>query len=299
MEDLLLANMTSLCDSEDNATTDQNWTAECSTSRRHGAPAIDNMTWTLVVVDGIILSIGLIGNILVIYVVARYARMKTATNVYILNLSIADSLFLVGMPMIMTTALLRRWVFGAVLCHVFYALTSINMFTGAFTLTLMSADRLAAVWYPVTSARYRTPSLAAAAAALAWVTSGAVMSPVVLYAEHLTRPALSDSEPPTYSCVVNWPAEKSLTAARAYVGYTVAVGFLLPVSGVCVCYALLVARLRSTRRHLNSVTSKRHPIARRSVTCFVAIIIAVFIGCWLPYWCFQVRRYYSVVKNSL
>ena len=49
---------------------------------------------TLVIADGAILSVGLVGNMLVVYVVARYARMKTVTNVYILNLSVADSLFL-------------------------------------------------------------------------------------------------------------------------------------------------------------------------------------------------------------
>jgi len=32
-----------------------------------------------------------------------------------LNLSITDTVFLLGLPMIMTTALARRWVFGAVL----------------------------------------------------------------------------------------------------------------------------------------------------------------------------------------
>ena len=291
MEAVMLANTTSWYDSTENITTDKNWTAD-SGRRGHNEASIDSTTWMLVIVDGAILSVGLIGNILVIYVVVRYARMKTVTNVYILNLSIADSLFLVGMPMIMTTALLRRWVFGAALCHVFFALTSVNMITGAFTLTLMSADRFIAVWYPVSSARYRTPPVAAAAAAFAWVVSGAIMSPVVFYAEHLARPAASDSESPTYSCVVNWPAEKALTAARAYVGYTATIGFLLPVSGVCVFYALLVARLRSTRRHIRAATSQRRPSARRSVTCFVAIIVAVFIGCWLPYWCFQVRRYY-------
>jgi len=293
MDAVTLKNTTLSCDN--NATTVNNWTADCVIS---GGPdgniappptSIDSMTWILVIADGAILSVGLVGNSLVIYVVARYARMKTVTNVYILNLSIADLLFLVGMPMIMTTALLRRWVFGAVLCHVFYALTSVNMITGAFTLTLMSADRFAAVWFPVSSTRYRTPSVAAAAAALAWVVSGAVMFPVVLYAEHLARPTRSASEAPTYSCTVNWPAEQALTAVRTYVGYTAAIGFLLPVSGVCVFYALLIARLRSTRRHISSITSKQHPIARRSVTCFVAIIVAVFVVCWLPYWCFQVR----------
>lgn len=67
----------------------------------------------------------------------------------ILNLSVTDTLFLLGLPMIMTTALARRWVFGAVLCRVYYALTCVNQFTGTFTVMLMSVDRFAAVWWPV------------------------------------------------------------------------------------------------------------------------------------------------------
>lgn len=283
-----MANMTSLCNDEQNGTTDRNWTtASCVSST--AATVIDTVTWIMVIADGAILSIGLTGNLLVIYVVARYARMKTVTNVYILNLSIADSLFLVGMPMIMLTTLLRRWVFGSVLCHVFFTLTCINMFTGPFTLTLMSADRFAAVWYPVSSARYRTPSVASVAAVLAWFLSGALMSPVVFYAELYSRPVASVTDSPTYSCLVNWPSDDPVTAARAYIGYTAAVGFLLPVSGVSLFYTLLVIRLRTTRRHISSLTSRRQPAARRSVTCFVAIIVGVFIVCWLPYWCFQVR----------
>jgi len=201
--------------------------------------------------------------------------------------------------MIMTTALVRRWVFGAVLCRVFLVLTCVNMFTGAFMLALMSADRFAAVWFPVTSSTYRTPTVAAAAAALAWVASGAVMSPVIFYAEHLPRPGGGGGELATYSCVVEWPAEHALAAARIYVGYTAVVGFLVPVSGVCVFYALLVWRLRSRRRHIRSLmTSKRQQgSARRSLTCFVAIIIAVFIVCWLPYWCFQVYTHIPVAST--
>jgi len=83
-----------------NTTTEINWTSECTTSGRRGdgdeAPAIDGVTWTLVVADGAIMSVGLVGNILVIYVMARYARMKTVTNVYILNQSINQFLWRLG-----------------------------------------------------------------------------------------------------------------------------------------------------------------------------------------------------------
>lgn len=39
--------------------------------------------------------IGLMGNTLVIYVVLRFSNMQTVTNMYILNLAIADECFLI------------------------------------------------------------------------------------------------------------------------------------------------------------------------------------------------------------
>jgi len=53
MADLMLANVTSSCGDE-NATTDTNWTTECATGRRQRddeVPAIDCVTWILVIAD--------------------------------------------------------------------------------------------------------------------------------------------------------------------------------------------------------------------------------------------------------
>jgi len=71
----VLANM-SLCNNETNVTTDKNLTmAGCVATSAAAEPAVDTMTWIMVLADGAILSIGLIGNVLVIYVVARYNVM--------------------------------------------------------------------------------------------------------------------------------------------------------------------------------------------------------------------------------
>ncbi|XP_053704673.1 nociceptin receptor isoform X2 [Synchiropus splendidus] len=53
---------------------------------------------TIVVVYMIVCVIGLVGNFLVMYVIIRYTKMKTATNIYIFNLALADSLFLATLP---------------------------------------------------------------------------------------------------------------------------------------------------------------------------------------------------------
>ena len=48
----------------------------------------------MVVTYGLMCIVGLIGNGLVVFVILRYTKMKTVTNMYILNLSIADFLFM-------------------------------------------------------------------------------------------------------------------------------------------------------------------------------------------------------------
>ena len=59
--------------------------------------------------------VGFSGNTLVIYVVLSFSKMQTVTNRYILNLAIADELFMIGIPFLAVTAHLEYWVFGSTL----------------------------------------------------------------------------------------------------------------------------------------------------------------------------------------
>lgn len=63
-------------------------------------------------------AVGLCGNTLVIYVILRYAKMKTVTNIYILNLAVADVLCMMSLPFIALQLALVNWPFGEVLCRV-------------------------------------------------------------------------------------------------------------------------------------------------------------------------------------
>ena len=56
--------------------------------------------------------IGLFGNTLVIYVVLRFSKMQTVTNLYILMLAIADECFLIGIPFLLITMQLGEFVKG-------------------------------------------------------------------------------------------------------------------------------------------------------------------------------------------
>ncbi len=66
---------------------------------------------------GLTLLAGLIGNGLVVYVVFKHGAMKTVTNLYFVNLAIADVLFLLFcVPFTAITYVLPYWPFGQPMC---------------------------------------------------------------------------------------------------------------------------------------------------------------------------------------
>nr|AKQ62998.1 orphan G-protein coupled receptor 4 [Platynereis dumerilii] len=229
---------------------------------------------------GLICIVGLVGNGLVIFVVLRYAKMKTVTNMYILNLAIADFCFLVGLPFLIVTAIMKHWIFGFAACKMFFILTSINWFTSVFTLTVMSADRYMAVVHPIRSMSYRTPMVALVVCFCVWCASLMAMLPIILYT---TTVKIMDTD--MESCTITWPEGQLISADKAFILYTLLLGFAIPVALTSVFYALVVYRL-SNSGPANKSKEKRK--SHRRVTKMVLTIISVYVVCWLPYWVFQV-----------
>ena len=219
---------------------------------------------------------GLMGNGLVIFVVLRYAKMKTVTNMYILNLAVADLCFLIGLPFLIITSILQRWIFGFVICKLFYISTSINWYTSVFTLTAMSADRFLAVCHPIRAMRYRTPIISRIVCVCVWSASLLAMLPMVLYTT--TKP---NDFGTGVSCTIDWPPNGSI----AFIWYALMLGFAIPVFLIVVFYTLVVMKLKTVGpKHKSKEKKKSH----KKVTQMVLTVITVYVICWLPYWVFQI-----------
>uniref|UniRef100_A0A8C5ZMZ2 G-protein coupled receptors family 1 profile domain-containing protein n=1 Tax=Marmota marmota marmota TaxID=9994 RepID=A0A8C5ZMZ2_MARMA len=119
----------------------------------------------------VVCVVGLLGNSLVIYVVLRHTASPSVTSVYILNLALADELFMLGLPFLAAQNALSYWPFGSFMCRLVMAVDGINQFTSIFCLTVMSVDRYLAVVHPARSARWRTAPVARTVSAAAWATS--------------------------------------------------------------------------------------------------------------------------------
>ncbi|KAG9269703.1 nociceptin receptor [Astyanax mexicanus] len=226
---------------------------------------------TVAVVYLIVCVVGLVGNCLVMYVIIRYTKMKTATNIYILNLALADSLVLATLPFQGTDVLLGFWPFGLALCKTVVAIDYYNMFTSIFTLTIMSVDRYIAVCHPVRSLAVRTPHRAKLVNVAVWALASAIGVPVMIMGQ-------VEVESNGIECMVVLPDPRSYS--EPVFGTCVFLfSFLIPVAIISVCYGLMVRRLRSVRLLSGSREKDRN---LRRISQMVLAVVAAFVLCWMP-----------------
>ncbi|XP_060705791.1 atypical chemokine receptor 4-like isoform X2 [Hemiscyllium ocellatum] len=90
------------------------------------------------------LIIGLAGNSLVVAVYTYYKKLKSKTDLYILNLAIADLLLLITLPF-WTVYAIHGWILGVAMCKISSALFVMNFSAGMLFLACISVDRYLAV----------------------------------------------------------------------------------------------------------------------------------------------------------
>ena len=243
--------------------------------------------------------IGLMGNGLAVYLVIRYGNKKNPSDFYLINLAIADMLFLFTLPFIIVTALLRSWVFGRALCVLNLIFANVNRYAGTFTLVALSIDRYLAVCHPMASPRFRNLPCTVIIIISTWVLATLPMMPAFIFFAHET--AAVGKSFCSKKCFVKWPEEYRERAATFYATYQVGIGFALPATLICIFYSLLAYRLRKSESHLEHVLGgdSHHHSHHKKITRLLIIVTGVFIFCWLPYCCMQIYVLVVTQHSSL
>ncbi|XP_053194847.1 somatostatin receptor type 5-like [Scomber japonicus] len=237
------------------------------------------------VVYTIVFIVGLLGNTLAIYVVVRYAKMKTVTNMYILNLALADELYILGIPFLATNSLLSYWPYGDFFCKVCMTADAMSQFTSTFCLTVMSIDRYLAVVHPIRSAKWRKLQVAKVFNGMVWVVSFLIVLPVTIY---------SHVQEGFNTCNITWPEPQNLWSI-VFILYTSILGFFCPLVVISLCYLVIVIKVRSAG--VRAGLTKRRK-SERKVTRMVVIIVLVFVLCWLPFFTTNIVNLVHIIPEN-
>ncbi|XP_062995569.1 melanin-concentrating hormone receptor 1-like [Elgaria multicarinata webbii] len=245
----------------------ESWCSEGSPSEGSSpGPAI---SLVLPIIYALICGCGALANGLVISVVLG-CKQKIVSDIYILNLAIADLLFLLGMPFVIHQLLQEQgWVFGAFLCWAATTIDLSNQFSSVAIVTLLCIDRYVAVVFSSTIGQKRTLRCTALINAGVWAGSLVLSTPAMLYAR-----VHWDNK--TEICLIDLPGPHSM---YWYTLYQSLVAFLLPLLVMTVLYSLTLHHLFRAMRRVNRKASARS----RKVTRMALTIIAAFFVCWTPY----------------
>nr|XP_014350164.1 PREDICTED: nociceptin receptor isoform X2 [Latimeria chalumnae] len=223
------------------------------------------------------------------YVIIRYTKMKTATNIYIFNLALADAVVLITLPFQGTDTFLGFWPFGNVLCKIVVSIDYYNMFTSTFTLTMMSVDRYIAVCHPVKALDIRTPHKAKVVNICIWVLASAIGIPIMVIVS-----AEMENNGDAIECLVQIPHPRDYW--DPIFGICIFLfSFLLPILIITICYSLMIRRLKNVRVLSGSKEKDRN---LRRITRMVLVVVAVFIICWTPIQIFVLVQFLGVNTNT-
>ncbi|CAF4158238.1 unnamed protein product [Rotaria sordida] len=142
----------------------------------------NNLTYYFVPIYTILFFLGTFGNGLVIISIRRSSRLRTVTNTYLLNIAIADFVLLMSVPFLIVTILANGWIFGNILCKMYYNFIHINQYVSSLLLAALSFDRYLAVCHPVRAIEFRTRTKCVIIISVCWLISILFLCPTWVFA---------------------------------------------------------------------------------------------------------------------
>ncbi|XP_068596644.1 galanin receptor type 1b [Brachionichthys hirsutus] len=232
-------------------------------------------------VFGLIFMVGVMGNSLVMVVIGKGGRnvgggkrrrLGSPTNIFVLNLSVADLLFLTFcVPFHATIYSLPEWVFGDFLCKFGHYFSSVSMLVSIFTLAAMSVDRYFAVVRSGRSPSVRNHRNTLAGVCVIWLLSLACSVPV---AQHQVITSHATAPNGTF-CWEQW----SGASRRVYKVAVLLLGFLVPLLLISCCYTKVLVHLHQKMKNM----SKRSERSKRKTAQTVLLLVTAFTICWTPH----------------
>lgn len=220
-------------------------------------------SWFLPTCYSLVFLLGLAGNILVILVLLKYKRLKSMTDIYLLNLSISDLFFVFALPF-WSYFVADEWAFGNGLCKFFSWVYLTGFYSGIFFIMLMSIDRYLAVVHVVFALKARTVSYGILTSLIVWLVAMAASIPGLVFSE-------SVPENNRIVCRPNYPPNDTIWKLFTPLEFNI-LGLLLPFAVMFYCYTRILKALWHCRNE-----------NKKKAVKMIFVVMIVFLLFWTPY----------------
>ncbi|TSL61153.1 Chemokine XC receptor 1 [Bagarius yarrelli] len=207
----------------------------------------------------IVVLLSLIGNILVLGILAYYENLKSLTNVFILNLALSDLLFTVGLPF-WASYYIWGWTLGDTACKTVVFIFYAGFYSNVVFLMLMTVQRYMAVVHPLSD--WEKGQGFALIPVGAWLVSIGAALPAPIFSSVM----------PDHADASQKYCEYNSAEADLVLKYLQNVFFVFAFAVMGFCYTRILQTIFKTR------TNKRH----RTIKLIFCIVVVFFLG-WAPY----------------
>ncbi|XP_045634740.1 C-C chemokine receptor type 2 [Ursus americanus] len=203
---------------------------------------------------------GFVGNMLVVLILINCKRLKSMTDIYLLNLAVSDLLFLLTIPFWAHYAA-HGWLLGKVMCKSFTGLYHVGYFGGNFFIILLTIDRYLAIVHAVFALKARTVTFGVLTSGVTWVVAVFAALPGIVFAR-------VESDEDFLTCAPHFAKTwKSFHTIMRSV-----LGLVLPLLVMVICYSAILKTLLRCRNE-----KKRHKAVK-----LIFVIMIVYFLFWAP-----------------
>uniref|UniRef100_H3A042 Urotensin-2 receptor n=2 Tax=Latimeria chalumnae TaxID=7897 RepID=H3A042_LATCH len=229
--------------------------------------------------------IGVAGNIYTLVVMCHSMQSFASMYVHIVNLALADLLYLSTIPFIVYNSFVKDWSFGGIGCRLLLTLDLLTMHASIFILTVMSTERYIAVVKPFDTFQ-RSKDYRKLVALAVWVLSFFLTLPMMVMIHQEERRL--DNGTIRRLCSPTWSDDQY----KIYLTILFTTSILAPGVIIGYLYSSLARAywISQTKTFLNKEASGS---PNHRVIYMIFIIVLAFWACFLPFWIWQLFPLYS------
>ncbi|XP_032360151.1 lysophosphatidic acid receptor 6a [Etheostoma spectabile] len=223
----------------------------------------------------IVFVVGLITNIVAMYIFVCSLKLRNETTTYMMNLVVSDLLFVCTLPLRVFYFINQNWPFGSMLCKVSVSLFYTNMYGSMLFLTCISVDRFLAIVHPFRSRALRTKRNAKMVCVAVWVL---VLSGSLPTGFLLDSTSQENSTTNATFCFENFSSKQWKAHLSKVVIFIETVGFIIPLL-LNVCCSIMV--LHTLRRP--QTISRGGKLNKTKILRMILVHLFIFCFCFIPY----------------